>query len=415
MVAQSDFEYTYRWADGLDVDALEARDQALEQHLLEGYGSSCFVDFEYPYRWSQILSASSPAEQIQLLEHNMTALEHAVTAAGGCTLEFPFRWSQFWEALVAGESWAVGIAEENDRAIEFRFGRCSCIEGFLISSGSNSCELFETVGEVLAGSGTLVETVLEGNNSFGSWEVHLQLNDVTEDTITLPSGVFDFTEAISIPYVDSDVYTAELVSTFDFGANTITFTSASLDTIVTSNNITDTPIGSAFTYSMFLNRLSSPNSFGSTIDSDLQTVPGTDVSPPHAAVSNSLAFSSGDFFGAFYLDTDNPAAPTVSFDVTAVTLDFTKTGSAPMKVTLGVHQDGGGAGSGETTMTVTTAGSYSITFNPSPEGPFFGPPTGPDYNFIEATVIGQAPPCITNIVTQASGEGEDITTGWISA
>lgn len=125
MPSTPEFEYTYRWADGLDADALEARDQALEAHLAN-FGGSCSVDFEYPYRWGQILTNPDPKVQIELLTANMEALEQAVTASGGCTLEFPFRWTQFWEALVAGESWAVGIAEENDRAIEFRFGRCTC-------------------------------------------------------------------------------------------------------------------------------------------------------------------------------------------------------------------------------------------------------------------------------------------------
>lgn len=126
MPSTPEFEYTYRWADGLDAAALEARDQALENHLGSFGASSCTVDFEYPYRWEQILATGDVGVQIQLLESNMSALEQAVNDAGGCVLEFPFRWSQFWEALKAGESWAIGIAEENDRAIEFRFGRCVC-------------------------------------------------------------------------------------------------------------------------------------------------------------------------------------------------------------------------------------------------------------------------------------------------
>lgn len=125
MAQSPDFEYQYRWAEGLNVEALEARDQALEDHLQDNFGAACSVDFEYQYRWSQILG-SPLDEQITMLEADMQALEQAVTDSGGCRLEFPYRWSQFWEGLLAGEPWAIACAEENDRAMEARFGQCTC-------------------------------------------------------------------------------------------------------------------------------------------------------------------------------------------------------------------------------------------------------------------------------------------------
>lgn len=213
MVERSEWEYTYRWADGLDVDALEARDQALEDHMRSFGGDTCSVDFDFPYRWDQILSASSPSEQIQLLEHNMSALEAAVTSSGGCTLEFPFRWSQFWEALLAGESWAVGIAEENDRAIEFRFGRCTCEEfGFCVEYdeqvGADAVSTFTSDSYTYAaGTGAVITTIsASGNNSSGeTWDFKVYLNAVLQHTLLIPTGVFSESDAVSIPAADGDI------------------------------------------------------------------------------------------------------------------------------------------------------------------------------------------------------------------
>lgn len=136
---------------------------------------NCCIEFEYPYRWDQILAASSPREQIQLLESNMTALESAVTASGGCVLEFPYRWDQFWEGLLAGEGWAIACAEENDRAIEYRFGRCTCAE---LSTFTVFCSL-----------GTTPDP-----DAVVASETYTLLSDVTEIRIQekLATGMFAF-------------------------------------------------------------------------------------------------------------------------------------------------------------------------------------------------------------------------------
>lgn len=143
MVGVPEWEYHYRWAEMAGslaemADELEARDQALEAHLRDGYGSStCFIQFEYQYRWAQILAQPQDV-QIALLEANMEALEQAVTDAGGCPLEFPYRWAQFLPGLAEGEDWAIACAEENDRAIEARFNECTCAPGFAFSFTTES-------------------------------------------------------------------------------------------------------------------------------------------------------------------------------------------------------------------------------------------------------------------------------------
>jgi hypothetical protein len=129
-----EWEFTYRWADislvglTLGVEFLEAKDQALEKKLRDGYGGSCQVNFEYPYRWDQILDRDL-ATQISMLEMRDSALESAINGVGGCTVELPFRWTQILPGMLENETYSYMLAEENDRVLESRFGGCSCATG----------------------------------------------------------------------------------------------------------------------------------------------------------------------------------------------------------------------------------------------------------------------------------------------
>lgn len=81
--------------------------------------------FKYQHRWAEILQAPT-TEQISMLEARDRELEAFFNMDGRCGLHIPYRWDQIWEALKAGESWAIACAEDNDRVIESLFASCSC-------------------------------------------------------------------------------------------------------------------------------------------------------------------------------------------------------------------------------------------------------------------------------------------------
>lgn len=214
MVSVPEWEYHYRWAEMAGslaemADELEARDQALEAHLRDGYGSStCFIQFEYTYRWADILAQPQDV-QIALLEANMQALEDAVTAAGGCPLEFPYRWAQFLPALAQGEGWAIACAEENDRAIEARFNECSC--------GAVGIESIRVSG-VLSGDPTFAEYGFETDNTL-STPISILFNSIvisegdpedTSYTLTLYHDGFAF-------FTEPLISGADTGTTYDIG------------------------------------------------------------------------------------------------------------------------------------------------------------------------------------------------------
>lgn len=128
----SAFEFSYRWsqiaATGLanSVDILEARDQALEQHIAD---FSCMAEnpykWGYPTRWSQLVGLNE-ADQVALLEERDRSLEQFFFMNGSCPIEMPYRWDQVLPGLIRGESWATACLEENDRTVESIFDTCTC-------------------------------------------------------------------------------------------------------------------------------------------------------------------------------------------------------------------------------------------------------------------------------------------------
>lgn len=138
--------------------------------------------FNYPYRWAQLLD--KPLEdQISMLETRDSALEAFFFEDGRCALELPYRWDQIWEGVLAGDSWAISCAEENDRTIEALFARCNCGPTFsFLTTGpayggfSNNETPFSTVTDV--GSNAFVSIIYTNLTTTGG-DVTLTLYDTT--------------------------------------------------------------------------------------------------------------------------------------------------------------------------------------------------------------------------------------------
>lgn len=195
MPTDAEFEFQFRWAeiaaDGLhsSADKLEARDQALEQKLADGFGS-CAIEFNYTYRWFQILNEDE-AVQIALLDARDQALEQAIIDSGGCVLELPYRWSQLVSGMARGEAWAFDCAEDNDRVIEDRFSSCSCASGIVTgapySDGTANSDTY-----VFPVDGTISEFRIQATDCIPETTWYILVSSGREiDITTLTGGDFD--------------------------------------------------------------------------------------------------------------------------------------------------------------------------------------------------------------------------------